>query len=321
MRVLVTAAAVSVLLAGCSDKGSDDLQYFNCGETPVKVQYDGAKASLSVDDAVYVLSHEGEGDYAAYTSTQDGQAVKFVPTDDGATLHINGQERPNCRAVRWQDNDDVTHFKAFGNEPGWTVEVSPALVQVMRGTDGKKLAQGRPVGEGLKKTYSFKNDKTKVSIKPATKAEPCRDVMSGQYFAYHVTLDMEGETYQGCGDGAPAYETNPRPLTGAVWVLEDIDGKGVVDRSNVNIRINSRGFINADTMCGRYAAEYTTEGADISFAEFKPIGSRMCRGEALREQQERFMDILKDVKHYAYQMDGGLVLSTKDEQVLLFRQR
>lgn len=321
MRILMATAAMGVLLAACS-KDDGSVQYYNCGETPIKTQMGAEQLTLTMEDKTYLLLREVTQNGDVYKNDDDGVNVTFTPSEEGARVQIDRRRLPACTAVEWKEKEEITHFKAFGNEPGWIVEVAPGLVTAMRGTDGQTYAISRKEGEGLKGSYSLNDGDVKVSIKDASKKEPCRDTMSGQYFAHHVTMKFNGETFKGCGDSSPKVQQNNTPITGAVWVVEDIDGKGIIDRSFLNVRINDRGFINADTMCGRFAAPYTLEGNTITLGEeFKPIGSRVCRGEALEEQKTRFMDILANIEHYAYRLDGGMVMFTPKGQTITFRKR
>lgn len=322
MRVLLGTVALGVLLAGCADKDDQSVQYFNCGEMPVKITHKGADVTLHTEEADTLLIPQGEGEAITFKGQGNFTNLTYTPTAEGGVLDFNDRTIRDCSPVIWKENENITHFKAFGNEPGWTVEISPALVKVMRGTDGKTIAQARDADAPFKRNYSIKDGDVKVSIKATSKNEPCRDTMSGQYFAYKVTMKMDGETFVGCGDAEPKHITKTTPLTGALWLLEDIDGKGIIDRSRINLRINNRGFINTDTMCGRFAAPYKTEGTQFTIVEaLEPINQRRCASEALSEQQVKYTDILRDVNHYAYQMDGGLVLFTKDGRTLRFRER
>lgn len=97
---------------------------------------------------------------------------------------------------------DAPALHALGQEPGWIVDVVP-------GGDLRVLAQyatdtiiapaptptRRPDGATI---YRASTDGREVTV--IVTDEPCRDAMSGKPFPMTVTLELDGQTFVGCGE-------------------------------------------------------------------------------------------------------------------------
>ncbi|MBI9110698.1 META domain-containing protein [Maridesulfovibrio ferrireducens] len=90
------------------------------------------------------------------------------------------------------------------------------------------------------------------------------------------------------------------------WVLEDLDGKGVIDFAQSWLMFSEDGKISGSGGCNRFSGSYTFNDQKV---ETGPLAStRMACGEALDHQEFKFFEAL------------GQPLSIKTENGLLFME-
>lgn len=97
-------------------------------------------------------------------------------------------------------------------------------------------------------------------------------------------------------------------LTGT-WRVEDIDGGGVIDRSQVTINFDSQGKVSGSAGCNRY-----TGNVELSTAIFRVkdvVTTRRACAPATTQQEQRFLSALNDAKRYEF--DSGIWIVVYDE--------
>ena len=98
--------------------------------------------------------------------------------------------------------------------------------------------------------------------------------------------------------GAPA---SPGVLAGTGWLVEDIDGRGVVERGRSTMTFETAERVVGSTACNRYFAPVTLAGSTLRFG---PGGStRMACAPAVMDQERRFLEALGAVR--TYRLEGG----------------
>jgi uncharacterized membrane protein len=123
---------------------------------------------------------------------------------------------------------ETAEFVARGNEPGWIVrktvdgitfspmdgpEVTVSPLPQMQEADGAAIYEATVNGESFKLTIT---------------QEVCVDTMSGMSYPASVSVETGGKRFEGCG-GEPA------ALLHGAWIVEQIDGKPIVEGSNVTM--------------------------------------------------------------------------------------
>ena len=96
-------------------------------------------------------------------------------------------------------------------------------------------------------------------------------------------------------------------LVDTKWRVEDIDGGGVIDRSNVTLTFSGDGRVSGTGGCNRISGEYTFDGERLSVADNLAMTRRAC-APALMEQDQRLVDALTSAS--AYRIDGGTLTIT-----------
>ncbi|WP_168012561.1 MliC family protein [Halomonas salinarum] len=114
-------------------------------------------------------------------------------------------ERDQTRAALTRAQRPGVMFHGRGNEPGWTVRLAhdaPRLALL--------LDYGEREIEAPYRVTSLDNERGRVTLasgradtpfKLELDARACFDSMSGKPFPVRVTLEVDGETYHGCGQG------------------------------------------------------------------------------------------------------------------------
>lgn len=137
-------------------------------------------------------------------------------------------------------------------------------------------------------------------------------------------LAIEGQAYPECITVAAALPAVaqaegglPRDLTVREWVVQSMDGRGVIDNSRTTLTFDPKGQVAGRAGCNRYTGAYQSQGARL---EVKGVAStRMICVPALMEQEARFLALLGQVASFQLQRDGSLELRTHDQRRILAR--
>ena len=87
---------------------------------------------------------------------------------------------------------------ARGNEPFWSVEVKDDKLIWRQPEDPKELVFDAIEGEDAEGTVGYTGSAQGHSIELFVEAQPCRDSMSGAYFAYSARATFDGKALKGC---------------------------------------------------------------------------------------------------------------------------
>ena len=110
------------------------------------------------------------------------------------------------------------------------------------------------------------------------------------------------------------------PLLGPEWVVEDIAGAGVIDRSHATLQFLRDGRIVGNATCNRFFGSYESTGPAL--LRIEPAGAnRMACPPALMHQENKLLQLLPAIKSYRIDKTGALVLSTADGQTVLARRQ
>jgi len=82
-------------------------------------------------------------------------------------------------------------------------------------------------------------------------------------------------------------------LTDTEWWVEDINGKGVIDRSHTTLQFLEQGRVAGDTGCNRYQGSAEITGASISFGPM--AGTRKACAPSLMDQEMGFYQAIEKV--------------------------
>lgn len=99
------------------------------------------------------------------------------------------------------------------------------------------------------------------------------------------------------------------------WLVEDIGGRGVVDRAQTTITFAEDGSVSGDTSVNRYQGRATIDGTKLSFG---PLATTRRAGPpALMDQETRFLKAVETVKSFQIETTGLLSLLNEDGDTVL----
>jgi heat shock protein HslJ/membrane-bound inhibitor of C-type lysozyme len=232
-----------------------------------------------------------------------------------ATVVLDGEALPECNVVNLAPpaahapapagSPAATYapLTARGNEPAWTL----VLDQRLRfATDGRVIEGRTPAGQMRDGARIHDGALTGHHVTVEVRERVCGDSMSGMPHPYTVHVRVDDRTFRGCG-GRPV-----DLLLGAAWVIEDIGGAGIVDRSRATLRFGDDGKVGGRASCNIFTGSYALTGESLTFG--KVASSMMACAPALMEQERRFLDLLQAVHRFEIGDSGALVLITPDNR-------
>lgn len=116
---------------------------------------------------------------------------------------------------------------------------------------------------------------------------------------------------------ANATETNMAEfeLIDTEWWVEDIDGRGVIDRAHTTLHFLEDGRVAGDTGCNRYMGSAEVSGTSISFSPM--AGTRKACVPALMDQEMRFYQAIAKVVSWEVPDTGLLHLRDADGKTVI----
>jgi putative lipoprotein len=98
-------------------------------------------------------------------------------------------------------------------------------------------------------------------------------------------------------------------------MVEDIAGRGVLDRSQTTMRFDREGRVSGGTGCNTFTGTVTVEGDQLTFSPLA-MTRRACESGPM-EQEIRFLGAIESVRSYATDDKGRLRLKAADGNAVL----
>lgn len=278
-----------------------------CGVRDLTVGYVGDRMEMRAGGERFALRPVPAASGAKFEAEGD-PATTFWSRGERATVTLRGEAWPECRVVAYGSQA----LRAAGNEPGWRLEIyGPSLrfetadgsVRVFRRTRAPVVAAG---------ATSWAAQAADGPIEVTATDRRCADTMTGMPYPRSVRISYQGKVYQGCG-GEPA-----SLLQGGEWLVEDIGGGGIVDRSRVTLRFGDDGRVAGTASCNRFSGDYALTGEGLSMGRM--ITTKMACVPALMQQEQRFLGLLGAVRRFEFGPDGALVLVAADGRRIVARR-
>jgi heat shock protein HslJ len=90
------------------------------------------------------------------------------------------------------------------------------------------------------------------------------------------------------------------------WLVEDIGGRGVVDKAQTTMKFAEDGSVSGDTSVNRYQGRATIDGNKFSFGPL--AATRRAGPPALMDQETKFLKAVETVKSFKIEPTGLLSL-------------
>jgi heat shock protein HslJ/membrane-bound inhibitor of C-type lysozyme len=279
-----------------------------CGDQIASAEQTNDGMRLTVGAETFDLRRVRAASGARYEAAGD-QRTSFWSKGAMGTLVVRGRNYPQCSWVNAEDE----RFRATGNEPGWWLDITGTTMTLLTEYGNRRIelpASQPETSAGLRRyTSSYGGKELKVSIFERR----CADTMSGMPYPNAVVVVFEDKTLHGCG-GDPA-----ALLQGAKWVVEDLNGRGIVDRSRMTLRFGSDGRVSGRASCNKYSGTYLLTGEALTVSQ--AATTRKACAESLMSQEDEFLGLLRGVRRFSISPDGALILHTGDRRTIKARRK
>jgi heat shock protein HslJ len=298
----LTAAALAALLCSIAQgvvaapaAGGDGRVNLRCGERKATIEkpLGGAPPRLRTEGRDWALREQPSALGRRYDAVDDARTFVLLG-GQRAIVFVAGERWPDCTV----EAAAPPPFRARGNEPFWSLETGAR--RTVFSTPAQRL-EGPPAA--VEHAPGGRRYAGRLGGRPfaAQVADVlCRDTMTGMPHPARVEMTFGGRTLRGCG-GEPA-----DLLRGAEWVVEDIGGAGIVDRSRATLKFDGDGGLAGRSSCNSYTTTYRLGGEGLAVG--RAASTMMACADALMDQERRFLDILQQVQRFDITDDGALLL-------------
>ena len=284
-----------------------------CGERTATVGSAGNRWVLVVDGRERVLQRAESPSGVRYVAVDD-PSTSVWNLGDRARVMVDGQSWPECatHAPTAGAPPGPPSFVARGNEPAWRLDVDPRRLRFTPGPDGATVEVDAPApsAAGAGRRWSATALGGPLTVTAIERV--CADTMSGMPHPLAVSVERAGRTFTGCG-GEPA-----TLLRGAEWVVEDIDRRGIIDRSRASLAFLPDGRLVGRASCNPYTARWTLDGERLAVGGIT-LGDRVC-APSLMDQEARFVERLRAVSRFEITPEAALRLLDDGAGSLLARR-
>lgn len=273
-----------------------------CGDQEVRVGVLDDNAVMEIGDERFTLVRAITGSGARYDAEGDPETY-FWSKGETAFVSLRGKRLAECRRMA---PAAPKPYVARGHEPEWSLGVENGMMRLLVGIGAEPLVAQLPAVEVAGGSYIVKVIEPVMRI---TLAETlCHDTATGMPHPDSVTVESGGATLSGCG-GAPL-----DLLTATEWVVEDIGGGGIIDRSHLTLVFDGAGRVAGSGGCNSYTGTFVIGGEGATFG---PAAATMkACSEALMAQERRFFQTLSGIGRFDIDpVSGALLLISRDDSV------
>lgn len=277
---------------------------YRCGDREIRVGLLDDNAVMEIGDERFTLVRAISGSGARYEAEGDRKTV-FWSKGETAFVSLRGEQLAECHRIA---RDAPQPYVARGHEPEWSLAVENGSLRLVAGIGAEPIKARLPAVRVEGGSYVVEGADRALRI---TLTETlCRDSATGMPHPDAISVETGGVTLAGCGGDPLAL------LTGAEWVVEDIAGGGIIDRSHVTLVFDGLDRVAGSGGCNNYNGAFTISGEGVSFG---PAAATMkACSEALMNQERRFFQTLAGVNRFDIDKDSGaLVLIGPGETVAL----
>ena len=208
-------------------------------------------------------------------------------------------------------------FRAGGNEPGWLLVVTDSLLTLRWDYDDHRADLSSPqivqAASGSRIIASGGAPPDTMRVEVDLWYARCADDMSGQQFPVTVSVHVNGRVLTGCG-GNPV-----DVLADGTWEVAQLNGKPLVDSSEITMEFNRDGTLIGMAGCNRFTTSFTLSPERMHVTA--PATTRMACGDAKDRQEREFLALLADTQQFVLDEQGTLTLNTASGGTAVARRR
>ena len=117
-------------------------------------------------------------------------------------------------------------------------------------------------------------------------------------------LTIKGDTFPECEPAGALI------LQAGEWVVEDINGGGIIDRSRVTLNFGNDGRVSGRASCNNYVGAYEVQGRNLTVSQLAT--TRKACAPSLNQQETRFVQSLEQASRFRLDETGALVLEGEE---------
>jgi heat shock protein HslJ/membrane-bound inhibitor of C-type lysozyme len=276
-----------------------------CGADQVTVAIQGDTARLTLGQQTWAMTQVRTASGAKY-EVADDSTTSYWNKGQGGVLTVKGKAYPECVPLRPPPGAaGARPFTAGGNEPAWhlTIAAGNALT-LLTDMDATTTRVAKATVESSANRRKYTGSGGGRTVVATVLDIPCADTMTGMPRPNTVEVTLDGTVYKGCGGDAATL------LRGTSWIVADIDGAPVVERSRVTMEFGTDGRVTGAASCNTYDAKYTLSPESLIFGP--AMSTRRACSPAYMTQEGRFLKILAAVRTFEVRPDGSLLFRTAD---------
>ncbi len=266
-----------------------------CGQRELRVGFHGPNAVIDIDGERRVLVQVPAAAGARFEAPED-PGTWVWSRRNRALVSIGGEGLPECAIV---PPEAPKSYIARGHEPDWTLTVDDGLMRLsIPGSEGRTVEAALPKSGFDDGAFVYEIPALDLGLRLAPRA--CRDDQTGMPHPESVTVRLGDRRLTGCGGDTLDV------LAGAEWMVQDLDGEGIIDSSRVTLVFGTDGTLGGQASCNRYATslEIAEDGVSVG-----PIAaSRMMCPETIMDQERRYFAALAAVERLEIDGTGALLL-------------
>lgn len=231
-----------------------------------------------------------------------------TPPENGKADSSDSSEQ--AKAVKAHSSGPPARpLRAVGQEPGWILKLTKDDLDLRYQYGEKRFQAPAPSPETTDEGYQY----TAISSEGQeltlhVRDRYCTDSMSGLPYPYTATVMIKNQVLEGCAGDPESL------LTGTIWVVEDLNGQGIIDYSRITIEFSGNGRVQGNAGCNRYSGNYEITGEGIDISELATTS--MACAPALMQQEDRVLDTIANARRFGLSETGALELRSGPERGL-----
>ncbi len=118
-------------------------------------------------------------------------------------------------------------------------------------------------------------------------------------------------------------KTAPKPsLEGGPWVVENINGGGIIDDARVDLTFEGgdagTSVVYGKSGCNRYRGAWKQDGSTVKFGPL--AGTMMACAPALMDLEQKFLKTMEVVTTVSFDASGAALLKAPDGRAITMRR-
>jgi heat shock protein HslJ len=205
-------------------------------------------------------------------------------------------------------------WRASGNEPSWSLSRTGGQMTLETDFGAQRTGFTTPPATRIDdRTVAYSTSVDGTPLRLTVKSEICVDTMTGMPRPERVSVAFGDREFDGCG-GEPA-----SLLQGNNWVVTELAGRAVLAEPIISVTFSDDGRLSGNASCNQFGADYrlTGEGLEIS----KGMSSMMACEDAVMQQEQAFMELLRAISRFSIPGEGTLVLHSNDGRTITMKKK